>query len=559
MRLKTEEYKCLEIFLKSSRNANGFLQIRKTGTEEYQKYNGGQYQFILFRIPLDADSEYDLEFTDCQCSIAYLSECDEILNKGVRFLEIEDGECIPTRNLAEWYDQNNREQYHFNAYKNWINDPNGLCWYQGYYHMYYQANPHEQEWGHMYWGHAVSKDCIHWVHLPYVLVPQDEILLAPDKKGGAFSGSAVALEDKIVFYLTRHFGPPEDTEEDTVQYQTMVTSKDGIHFGEEKVIIEKPDSGFSYNFRDPKVSRINGNWHMVIGTKVNKIPAIVQYTSSDMENWDYQGIFLEENTKGVYTLECPDFFQLNDKYIAVASWMVYADEHRRFQPTYYYIGDYNGKEFVEESKGLYDFVGNYYAVQSFEHENRRIAIGWVSDFYHEHIEEKNTSYGSMALPRELTVKNGKLYKKPIREVYSLISDCMCKVKGQNLSLKNLNENCYYTKITFSEETDFHILLGKTENSSITFIRNGKEMELKTEGVASHYVKFDTQIEKLKTVEIFADRRLIEVYLNDGEEAGTKLFYHDNRDGVFQAKFADENSVEQIEIYKMKSIWGEEKR
>lgn len=548
----TGEYQCLEIFAKSLEKKRGIIVlIDKKG--EIKEYLAGKWQYRLIKIPLEQDSQYDVKLVDCEVSICYLSESKNILDQGVLFLEWNNGVWNQIRNLEKWYQTPGREQYHFCPYKNWINDPNGLCWYKGYYHMYYQANPHSQKWDHMYWGHTVSKDLIHWVHLPYALEPQEEILEEPNRKGGAFSGSAVVLDDKIRFYLTRHFGPPEDSEEETVQYQTMVDSEDSIHFGEEKVIIEKPDKNFSYNFRDPKVIWHDGRWQMVIGTRINNVPTVVLYESLDSIEWEFREILLEEKTEGVYTFECPDMFLMNDKLVLTGAWMFYTDEQRRFQPTYYYIGEYQNGKFNTEQMGLYDFGSNFYAVQSFEHEDRRIAIGWVSDSYNEHCPEKNGAYGSMAIPRELSVKEGKLYRRPIREIYQLKGTCYCNIVGQSISFKHLNKNSYYAKILFSADTDFEILLGKKENSQIKLVRRKKGLRIVTEGVRSHYVKFQTEVDALEKLEIFVDHRLVEVFINDGEEAGTKLFYQEE-DGIFQAEFENEENVTSIEIYEMKGIW-----
>lgn len=551
--IQTGDYDCLEIFLKSLKGKEGKLRIRKKD-DVWTDYAAGRCQYRLTKIPLEKNTWYELELIHCHAGITYLSGSQRIMEEGVRFLEYRNGEWTEIDNLQQWYDTPNREQYHFNAFKNWINDPNGLCYYKGYYHLYYQANPHAQEWSHMYWGHAASRDLIHWVHLPYVLEPQEEILEAEDRKGGAFSGSAVALEDRIVFYLTRHFGPLEDTEEDTVQYQTMVSSEDSIHFGEEVKIIEKPDTSFSYNFRDPKVILYEGIWQMVIGAKVNGIPALVRYTSENMMDWKYEGILLEEHTKGVYTFECPDFFALDGQFVSVGSWMMYVDEQRRFQPTYYYLGNFDNEQFQEKSRGLYDFGSNFYAVQSFEHEGRRIAIGWTADCYQEHEPEENGSYGAMAIPRELSIKNQKLYRKPVKEIYQLLGKIICDVSGQEISLKHLNQNSYYARIDFFKDTDFQILLGKSKAGKIYLIKSGNHIQIKTEGVKSRYVTFITEIEKLEKLEIFVDRRLTEVFINDGEEAGTKLFYQDGCDGIFQASFEEEEKVERIRLYEMKGIW-----
>lgn len=551
--IQTGEYRCLEIFMKSVEGKTGKLRIRKhNGT--WTEYPAGIKQFRLSRIPVECAAQYEVELMQCQVSVAYLSESERMMETGICFLNYSNGDWIKVDNLQAWYDSPNREQYHFNAFKNWINDPNGLCYFKGYYHMYYQANPHRQEWGHMYWGHTASRDLVHWVHLPYVLEPQQEILEAEDKKGGAFSGSAVALDDEIVFYLTRHLGPMEDTEEETVQYQTMVTSKDGIHFGAETEIIRKPDNTFSFNFRDPKVFLFEGVWQMVLGAKVKGVPSLVRYTSEDMRNWTYQGILLAEYTEGVYTFECPDFFHVDGVFVAVGAWMMYVDEQRRYQPTHYYIGNYKDGVFQVESRGLYDFGGNFYAVQSFFHDGRQIAVGWTADCYLEHVPEENGSYGAMAIPRELSVRNNKLYRKPIREIYSLLGKGICDVAGQNMSVRHLNRNGYYVRIDFADATEFSLLLGESQEGKLWLVREKTRLQIKTEGVKSKYVSFETAVEQVHKIEIFVDRRLTEVFVNDGEEAGTKLFYQDDGDGVFCAAFQWENAVERIRIYEMKGIW-----
>lgn len=549
----TEDYACLEIFAKSKGQLPGAVVVTDRKGNR-RRFPAGEKQYRLLRIPVQKQTAYSVELADCTVSICYLSEAEDILERGVLFLEWKQGAWEKTRDLAQWYRTPGREQYHFVPYKNWINDPNGLCWYQGYYHMYYQANPHGQEWSHMYWGHAASRDCVHWVHLPYVLEPQEEILNAADRKGGAFSGSAVVLDDKIRFYLTRHLGPEEDSEEETVQYQTMVESKDSIHFGEERLIIEKPNADFSYNFRDPKVIWHEGLWQMVIGTRVRDIPSVALYQSKDGTSWSYQGILLQEKTEGVYTFECPDLFYLDQKAVVTGAWMFYSDEHRRFQPTYYYIGKVQDGKFQLESKGLYDFAGNFYAVQSFEHAGRRIAIGWISDFYNEHCPEENGAHGSMAIPRQLEVKDGVLYQRPIEEIYRQKGKCFCSVQGQDVSLKHLNRNCYYAALSFHADTDFEILLGKNEDAQLLLIRKGDCLQLESRGVRSHFVTCVTRLEALRKLEIFADHRTVEVFANDGERAGCKLFYPE-KDGIFQASFACAEHVDHIEIYEMKGIWG----
>ena len=570
-RIHTGNYKCLEIFLKSLEGKQGCLRMK--GDEgPWMEYSAGACRYTLHRIPVKLDTEYEVELLDCQVSIAYLSESDDMMDEGVCFLEYvtdeakkasEDGEVkfsgaggwMATNDLGAWYDTLNREQYHFNAYKNWINDPNGLCYYKGYYHLYYQANPHSQEWDVMYWGHAASKDLVHWIHLPYVLQPQEEILAQKELRGGAFSGSAVPLEEEIVFYLTRHIGPPQETKENTRQYQTMVRSRDSIHFGEEVTVVERPDDTFAFeHFRDPKVYWQDGRWQMVIGTKIKGIPSLARFGSEDMEKWSYEGVLVEERTEGVQTFECPDFFELDGQFVAAGSWMLYWDEQQRYQPTYWYMGDYKDGRFYPKNKGTYDFGSNFYAVQSFEHEGRRIAIGWTADFYEEHVPEVNGSCGAMTIPRQLSVQNGRLCQKPVEEIYQLCREKVCDAARRSLSLENLKGNCYYARIDFEDSVDFRILLGSSEAGEIWLVREGMEVRIKTKGVKSEKVQFIIEVERLRRAEIFVDRRLVEVYLNDGEAVGTKLFYQDCRDGVFRAEFQEEEKVGRLQVFLMDGIW-----
>lgn len=133
--------------------------------------------YTWLKFPVEQDAEYELECGGCDVTLCYLSGSDKILETGVRYLEKEkqSGRYLPVKKEIH-YNSSIREAYHFAPWKNWMNDPNGLCYFQGYYHMFYQFNPHGQKWSNMYWGHAAGKDLIHWVHLPVVLAPQEEIL-----------------------------------------------------------------------------------------------------------------------------------------------------------------------------------------------------------------------------------------------------------------------------------------------------------------------------------------------------------------------------------------------
>ena len=169
----------------------------------------------------------------------------------------------------------------------------------------------------MYWGHAASKDLIHWTHLPVVLEPQREILDHPGKlAGGAFSGSAVVRGEEVVFFLTRSLGPCND-DENTVQQQWVMRSRDMLHFTQEELVIKEPPQDASYDFRDPKVMWAGGTWYMALGSALEGKAAILLYESEDLIHWDYAGPLLTEKEEGIRCVECPDFIELDGKHLVI--------------------------------------------------------------------------------------------------------------------------------------------------------------------------------------------------------------------------------------------------
>ena len=177
--MNTGDYTRLEIFAKALQAGGSIRVISGDGT--CQKLPAGEAYYRWIKVPVEKNQEYEIFCEECQVSICYLSGCENILDEGIRYLEQDGKGRFVKREETDWYDSPIREAYHFTPWKNWINDPNGLCWFQGYYHMFYQFNPHGQKWSHMYWGHAASRDLIHWTHLPVVLEPQEEILAHPEE------------------------------------------------------------------------------------------------------------------------------------------------------------------------------------------------------------------------------------------------------------------------------------------------------------------------------------------------------------------------------------------
>lgn len=542
------EYESVCIFAEKTDDRDGWICLEGPGGKEQQVHMNDDW-YRLVQLALPEKGIYRISRKGVSFTQMYLSGGPDLMDRGIRFLDPDSGDEME---LGKWYDTSVREQYHFNPFMNWVNDPNGLCWFKGYYHLFYQSNPFGQEWNDMYWGHAVSRDLIHWTHMPYVLEPQPDLWRDKEHKGGAFSGSAQVEGEQMHLYLTRHHGPQEDGEE-TREWQTEAVCWDGIHVEKERPCITERPEGASFDFRDPKVQRIEGMDYMVLGSSLDGVPSILLYVRENGA-WSFKGPLLQEHEPGIRTFECPDFFELDGKYVAAGAWMCHRDEAGRYQMTRCYTGTFDGDRFKTEHQQWYDFGSNFYAVQSFEHGGRRIAIGWISDFYGEHRVKPTGACGSFSLPRELHMEQGRLFTEPVKECYGLLKERIFAVSGQDVPHVIVPGNSFFVKIKLGDDRDFLVTLAREGDDALYLERkNGVTSLVSTRKEVSE-VRFPSDVSAVRYVEIFMDRRVAEVYLNHGEAAGTKLFYQESTRGHLEADFAA-GSLKRLEVWTMESIWN----
>lgn len=299
-----------------------------------------------------------------------------------------------------------RFKHHFEPRTGWINDPNGLICFKGKYHAFFQHNPKEPKWGPMHWGHAVSDDLINWTELPIALYPD----MPYENDGGCFSGSAIEKDGRLyVFYTSVARG--------NKQTQSVAISEDGINFKKyagNPVIRHFPISG-SKDFRDPKVSLIDGKYYMVIGSGKGKTGKVLLYTSENLLEWEYLGVLYENAAFGkIY--ECPDFFKLGNDYVLMFSKMI-ADINK----TQFIIGDFDGLNFYPKSYSSPEYGPQFYAPQTFsDNRGRRILIGWFYDW--NKTPEPDSDYaGALTVPRKLDIVDGKIRMFPVEEAYDLLT------------------------------------------------------------------------------------------------------------------------------------------
>ena len=310
-----------------------------------------------------------------------------------------------------------RPKAHFAAPAHWMNDPNGLIYWKGRYHLFYQFNPFGAVWGNMHWGHANSPDLLHWRHMP--------IALAPDPggadAGGCFSGCAVGNAGEPAFLYTGVW--PE------CQCLAVGQGDDLKSLRKHPApVIPAPPPGLEVEgFRDPCVWRQDGEWRMVIGSGLRGAGgAILLYRSPDLRIWEYLGILCQGDAAQHEPLwtgtmwECPSFFPLGDRWVLIVS----ACSSNGPIYTFYLTGKYADNRFTPDSPPrLLDHgaVGCYYAPQTFLDEyGRRVIIGWLREARPPAEMTRAGWSGAMAFPRVLSLgADGSLQATPIETVDSM--------------------------------------------------------------------------------------------------------------------------------------------
>lgn len=310
-----------------------------------------------------------------------------------------------------------RQRYHFMAEEGWINDPNGLIFFRGKYHFFYQYNPYDPYWGTMHWGHAISDDMLHWEYLPIALAPSEPY--DDHKEGGCFSGSAIEHNGKLyIFYTgTTNYG------DGFVQTQCMAYTEDGVHFEkyDKNPIIAAPEGYEHNNFRDPKVWKHENCFYMVCGAKKDNLAKAILYKSTNLTDWDYFNVLIESRGEYGYMFECPDFYPLDNKYVFMFSPMGLQE-----RSSVYLVGDmdYRTGKFIPSLTGEIDWGYDFYAPQSFmDAKGRRLIVAWANAWdWMPWWKDWGPSYkenwcGSFNLPREVKLMpNHTLQFVPIEEV-----------------------------------------------------------------------------------------------------------------------------------------------
>lgn len=418
-----------------------------------------------------------------------------------------------------------RNKFHITPKVGLLNDPNGLIYYKGEYHIFYQWNPLACEHGAKHWAHRKSKDLIEWEELPTALEPRDWYDI-----DGCYSGSAI--EKNGILYLIYTGNVKRDGER--YSYQCIARSSDGINFEKLGPIIDDSDipKGYTKHFRDPKFYFDDGKYFMVIGAQRENLKGTaLKYESKDLFNWKFLGEILSEDFG--FMCECPDSFNMAGEEVLIFSPQGIEAQGDLYNNIYQsgYILNGNQQEFIELDRGF-----EFYAPQTFIDEfGDRVLIGWMGmpdDKEPPSIKAENWVY-SLTLPRKLELKNKKIFQTPHKNLKKLRKN---KIILEELVVDNLLDlsklgvsgKTYELIIHFDEESpefQLNIRKSETEKTSIEFSKRDKKIILNRNLSGQGYSGVrKCKVERLDKLHLFVDRSSVEVFLNDGAEVLTSSIY-----------------------------------
>ena len=493
--------------------------------------------------------------------------------------------------------EEDRPVYHFTPRTGWLNDPNGLSYYDGKYHLFYQYHPYDSHWGPMHWGHAVSKDMIRWKYLPCALAPDTEY-----DGSGCFSGSALVMDDGS--HLLMYTGCGDSSADPTgkgrwIQSQNIAIKSPGsdeyIKYGKNPVIKEKdlPEGGDAYEFRDPYLWRAeDGTFRVLVAngrTDEETGTQLTMYRSDDGFNWGSGKVLFEDERRIGVMWECPNFFPLGDKHVLIASPMdMQAEEEEavgsiRFPQgnnVCYITGKYDKKseDFTPDSDDadtgyyIYEPVDgglDFYAPQVMKTpDGRHVMIGWMQDpmMGNLHDVKDFRIFGQMTVPRELSMKNGRLHQWPVRELEEYRTDKdiynrvafgndwirIPSIRGRAIDLTldiKTESTCEELGIRFAADKEHHVELRfDVARSVLTIDRSNSGQPDNITKKRS--LKVRDRNGKL-SLRLLIDRYSAEIFINDGEQTMSVTYYTDPsaQDVYFKANGPAYMDIEKYDLQK----------
>jgi fructan beta-fructosidase len=478
------------------------------------------------------------------------------------------------------YQEPYRPQIHFSPQAHWMNDPNGMVYFNKQYHLFYQYYPGGTTWGPMHWGHATSKDLIHWKELP--------IALYPDSLGYIFSGSAVADVNNtsgfgkngkipLVAIFTHHNPAGEKAGTNTFQNQSIAYSLD-----DGKIWVKYAGNPVVKNpgirdFRDPKVSwyEAGKKWIMTLAT----LDHITFYSSPNLKNWTKESEFGKDMGAHGGVWECPDLFPLdyNGKKIWVLVININPGGPNGGSATQYFTGQFNGSKFspFQTDTRWLDYGPDEYAGITWSNTGRRkIFLGWMSNWQYANVVPTEKWRSATTIPRDLGIeKVGEKYLVTSRPVHEL-----SVIEGKEITLNNIQATNYnVTEKTgkLAGPAKLRITSDKLEPFTITFSNNaGEKVVIGYDQAANNYfidrtnsgkVSFEKGFSAKHTsprfsnkaymdITLVIDNASVELFADNGLSVMTAIFFPNSILSNINIESKSDFKIKTLSFKRIMSIW-----
>lgn len=475
-----------------------------------------------------------------------------------------------------------RPAIHFTPKSNWMNDPNGMVYYNGVYHLFYQHNPNAAVWGPMHWGHATSKDLIHWQHEP--------IAIYPDQLGTIFSGSAVVDKNNtsglgkdgkvpLVAIFTQHDEKAIKAGRNDFQNQSLAYSldegKSWTKYADNPVL----RSSANPDFRDPKVM-----WHEATQRWIMSLAVADHlnfYSSTNLKVWNKESEFGLNSGAHGGVWECPDLisFEFEGKTVWVLIVNINPGGPNKGSGTQYFVGDFDGhqfKPFSKDTKWLDFGPDNYAGVTWFNTGNRTILAGWMSNWIYANVVPTETWRSGLTIPRELGLQkiSGEYYvtSKPVNEITGIQSgslsfrdvdlakdfDLLKRVRNTSIpcqiDLQILKERNFELVLSNSNAEELVVGFNKDKNEYYIDRSKSGKIDFHPDFAGVHTAPRISKEANMKMT-LIIDRASIELFADGGLSVMTEIFFPTTLYNKIIFRSTDGAVINEIQYHGLKSIWA----
>ncbi len=487
------------------------------------------------------------------------------------------------------YDQPFRPQFHFTPLKNWMNDPNGLVYYKGEYHLFFQYNPFANKWGHMSWGHAVSRDMVHWKQLPLAIPEQNGVMI--------FSGSAVVDRHNSSGFCKRSSGGDDSCLVAIYAGRTPKEQNQNVAYSNDR---GRTWTKYSHNpvidlhlanFRDPKVFWYERGHKWVMVTVLAVQHKVRLFGSKDLKHWTALSDFGPAGAVGG-AWECPDLFELPvEGEPGQTRWVLSVNVNpggvAGGSGNQYFVGRFDGTKFIDENPGSKvlwaDYGKDFYASTSFSDippsDGRRIWMGWLGNWQYAARFPTTPWRGAQSIPRALKLKRFpqgiRLIQQPIRELETLrgrhvaIENESVEAANRILQSKAVGGDTLEIEATIepgnAKSFGFEVRKGRVQQTTVGVDR--VKSELFVDRTRSGDTSFDPEfpgrqaaplnVARGQAVElhIFVDRSSVEVFANHGARVISDRIFPSlaNRSIELYSKGGSARIVK-LDLWNLKPAW-----